>query len=165
MTWYKCWVSTASADLGGALHLWALPTTERSAISAEGTYDSLVALAAALPSSTSTPVAVLHASAGAESVCGEPVRTSASALAVGPVLVLPTELPGLRMRSVDLECREGVVDTAAAIASLTREVGLDDAEPQVAHRFGQPLGAALRADCAASLRRRSNCHCAARAAT
>ena len=124
------------SHLGGALHLWALPTTERSAISAEGTYESLVALAAALPSSTSTPVTVLHASAGAESVCGEPVRTSASALAVGPVLVLPTELPGLRMRRVDLECRDGVVDTAAAIASLTREVGLDDAEPQVAHRFG-----------------------------
>ena len=125
------------SHLGGALHLWALPATEGSAISAEDAYESLVALAAALPSSTSsTPVTVLHASAGAESVCGEPVRTSASALAVGPVLVLPTELPGLRMRRVDLECRDGVVDTAAAIASLTREVGLGDGEPQVAHRVG-----------------------------
>jgi acyl transferase domain-containing protein/acyl carrier protein len=124
------------SQLGGALHLWALPATEGSALSAEDTYESLVALAAGLPSSTSTPVTVLHASAGAESVCGEPVRSSASALAVGPVLVLPTELPGVRMRSVDLECVEGIVDTGAAIASLTLEVGLDDAEPQVAHRAG-----------------------------
>jgi malonyl CoA-acyl carrier protein transacylase len=134
----------------GIVHLWALPTDgadrpdrlEPAAVwplaPAEPAYDGLVALALALPDlPAGTHVRLLHVTAGAESVLGEPVKSVRQALSAGPTLVLPREIAGLQMRIVDL----GNEDLAFAraprcAATLADEVQLDALEPQVARRAG-----------------------------
>ena len=115
--------------LRGVINLWSLPGP--AALAAADSYTLLVALAAALPSgSPEAPMRILHCTAGAESVLGEPVHEPQAALAVGPVLVLPTEMPGLQLRSVDLAADAFDGDAIATEAAL---VGT---EPRVARRAG-----------------------------
>ena len=120
----------------GAVNLWNLPgATANAGLEA---YDNLIALAAALPAGSPTaPVRIIHVTAGAESVLDEPVHDVAAAHAVGPVLVLPAEVPWLSVRSVDLEWRTVGIDVASAVLALTAEVGLCANELQVAHRAGR----------------------------
>lgn len=121
-------------DLAGALSLWQVAAApdggnDRSAP------DCLVALAAALaPSIDERPLTVLHATIAAESVLDEPVRDPVAALALGPVLVLPTEIAGLRMRLLDVDHRGGQLDVARTAQALLREAANTDGESIVAHR-------------------------------
>lgn len=132
----RCLNEPAALPVVGIINLWSLPTATGTALDAQASYDLLVALATNLPAQGDSTLMLLHATAGGESVSGEPVREAAQALAMGPVLVLPTEVPGLRMRSVDLPCDNGLLNADAAVAALLREVRLGAIEPQVAWRSG-----------------------------
>ncbi|HVQ03123.1 MAG TPA: type I polyketide synthase, partial [Burkholderiaceae bacterium] len=118
-----------------AVNLWSLPGAQAVPADAPASYDMLVALAAAL--ATGADALVLHCTAGAESVLDEPVFHAQAALATGPVLVLPLEMPGLQMRSVDLDGRAGAWDDAAAASAIASEAALSAPEPQVARRAGR----------------------------
>lgn len=136
--------------LAGIVHLWGMPeagpatalatgqTPVRPAERREPGYDGLVTLAMALPDlSADAPLRLLHATAGAESVLGEEATGTRQALAIGPVLVLPHELPGLQMRAVDLESASLNASAAErAAAALADEAQLPEIEPQVARRAG-----------------------------
>ena len=99
------------------------------------TYRVLVALAAGLDAwDAAAPITVLVVSAGARSVLGEPVADPAAALPTGPVLVLPTEAPGLRIRSVDLAIGGVTGNPAEAARLLVEEAAADGAENFVAWR-------------------------------
>jgi acyl transferase domain-containing protein len=134
----------ASGPLAGIVHLgsllagphaarlcWPLPP-------ADPGYDGLVALACALPErGSSKALRVLHPTCGAESVLGEPVEDPTQAIAVGPALVLPAEMPGLLIRTVDVAAgAPGPTSHAATAAALGDEALLDDAESRVAYRAG-----------------------------
>ena len=97
-------------------------------------YVRLVALAQALATAGVSPVHVVVATAGVASVLDEPVATPAAALALGPVLVLPGEVPGLRMRCVDLERRGAAIDSDEASKALVEEAASMDREAFVARR-------------------------------
>ena len=118
-----------------AVNLWSLPGAQAVPADASAPYDMLVALAAAL--ATGAEARVLHCTAGAESVLDEPVLHAQAALAAGPVLVLPLEMPGLQMRSVDLDGRAGAWDATTAALAIAAEAALPAAEPQVARRAGR----------------------------
>jgi len=137
-------VGEASREpLAGIVHLWALPSGAAGAWRPlrphEPAYDGLVALALALPDlEPRAPLRLLHVTAGAESVLGEAVQSPHQALATGPVLVLPREIPGLQMRAVDLDAAAAGDPQAAPrlAAALADETLLTGIEPQVAHRAG-----------------------------
>jgi phthiocerol/phenolphthiocerol synthesis type-I polyketide synthase E len=113
-----------------AVNLWSLPSP--SALPAEQSYALLVALGGVLAGAV--PARVLHCTAGAESVLDEPILDAHAALAAGPVLVLPMELPGVQMRSIDLELHNGSIDVTVAARAIAAEAALPANEPQVARR-------------------------------
>ncbi len=128
----------AGSTLRGVLSLWSLPAFDAAPLVADASYHTLVAVAAAVQRDcVASSVRIVHATAGAESVFDEPVRDHLAALSAGPVLVLPTELPGLQLRSVDLALRDATVDIADAVRALIAEVGLPDTEALVAYRAGR----------------------------
>ncbi len=119
----------------GAFALWGLQTHPATpAQASQWLHHAPVALAAALAPTASEPVRMVVATAGAHSVLGEPVARSSGALAVGPVLALPLEVPGLRLRQLDLEA--GAADELAA-QQLFDEALARDEEDMVARRQGQ----------------------------
>jgi NAD(P)-dependent dehydrogenase (short-subunit alcohol dehydrogenase family) len=81
-------------------------------------------------------VRVIVATSGAESVLNESVRNPATALALGPVLALPTEVPQLHMRAVDLDLQDGAKSVDAAATALVEEAANADRENLVAWRGG-----------------------------
>jgi acyl transferase domain-containing protein/acyl carrier protein len=86
-------------------------------------YDSLIAIGTGLSAiARRSGVQLLYVTTRAQSVLSEQVVDPTAALAVGPVKVLPTEVPGLHVRSVDLDPR----DTAAAAANLVEEAAAID---------------------------------------
>nr|WP_294524335.1 type I polyketide synthase [uncultured Rhodopila sp.] len=98
-------------------------------------YAALIALASALDATaTGTPIRVIVASSGAQSVLDEPVVRPEAALLFGPVLVLPTEMPGVRLRSVDLEDRD---DVSTVAALLVAEAAAETEENFAAWRKGR----------------------------
>lgn len=101
-------------------------------------YDAVVALACALEAfDPSRPVRLIVAEVGAQCVLKEPVRSWQTALSFGPVLVLPTEFPGLQMRSLDLDDQGGAgVDPRAAAAAIAEEAAAQDEAAFVARRAG-----------------------------
>ncbi|MBI5722125.1 MAG: SDR family NAD(P)-dependent oxidoreductase [Burkholderiales bacterium] len=137
--------------LAGVVHLWGLrraaaQEARRAAAAAawpvlphEPGYDGLVTLALALPDlPIEAPMRVLHATAAAESVLGEAAQGVTQALATGPVLVLPREIPGLQMRTVDLDASDLEPAAAERAASMLADETQHAAiEPQVAHRAGR----------------------------
>lgn len=81
------------------------------------------------------PVRVIVATSNAASVFGEAVEDHRAALALGGVLVLPTEFPGLGMRQVDLD-RSGSSDLSQIARALVWECCSDDSESIIAYRSG-----------------------------
>src|SRR6185503_17244911 len=131
-------LQAAGPPIAGVIALWATEATD----GGRRAYDGLVALAEGLTRAASgTPVRVIVASAGSASVLDEPVLRPAAAVALGPVLVLPTEVPALRLRYVDLKVDldrcGGTVDPAAAGRALIAEAGSPDTELLVAWRCGR----------------------------
>ena len=129
-------VGSAHGPVAGAIVLWTAAPAE-----AEGSvtrhYHSLVALAAAVkPAFDRASVRIIVATCGAESVLDEPVRRPEGALVVGPVITLPTEVPGLHMRAVDLASVDGEAIEAAA-RQLVAEAAAADNENLVAWRAGR----------------------------
>lgn len=127
----------AGQPVAGAFALWGLPVHEGSDTQAiQWLHHAPVALAAALAPSAREPVRVIVATAGAHSVLGEAVARSVAALAIGPVLALPLEMPGLRLRQLDLEAA-GAESAESAAQGLLDEALARDEEDMVARRQGQ----------------------------
>ncbi len=101
-------------------------------------YDAVVALACALEAfDSSRPVRLIVATVGAQCVLKEPIRSWKAALSFGPVLVLPTEFPGLQMRSLDLDGEgDSGVDLRAAAAAIAEEARAQDQAVFAARRAG-----------------------------
>jgi acyl transferase domain-containing protein/acyl carrier protein len=121
--------------VAGAIVHW---NSIREGISPDGDlagYSALVALAEGVQDVASqSSFRVIVATEGGESVLDEPVINPEAALARGPVLTLPMELPGLNMRAVDLEMVDGRVDPKRAVRALLDEASSVDAQPFVARR-------------------------------
>ena len=95
-------VRSAHGSIEGAIYLGSSSADDRATGTAS--YHALVALAEGLEVSPSGPtLRIIVATFGAESVLNESVRNPAAALALGPVLALPTEVP----QSADEGCRFG----------------------------------------------------------
>ena len=123
----------------GAVFLWGVTAGNGEDVpSAETCYRALVALTEGLETfGRDLPLRVIVASTGAQSVLDEPIRRLDTSLNFGPVLVLPTEAEGLRMRSVDLDLPEAAVDHEAASRILVEEAASTDDESFVARRGGR----------------------------
>ena len=105
--------------------------------SALASYHALVALAEGLENSADTqPIRVVVVTFGVERVLDEPVRNPIGALVLGPVLVLPTELPYLQMRAVDLDLSAGAMFVESDAEAIVIEAGNPDQERMVAWRRG-----------------------------
>jgi NAD(P)-dependent dehydrogenase (short-subunit alcohol dehydrogenase family)/acyl carrier protein len=74
---------------------------------------------------------------GAQSVLDEPVQDVTTGLALGPVLVLPTEAPGLGARLVDFEAEFTTHGQNHVARALVHEAAKGDAENVVAWRGGR----------------------------
>ena len=127
----------AGHPVSGAWALWGLQDSPNTpAALSEAHHHAPVALAAALAPTAEAPQRLLIATAGAHNVSGEGVQDVAAALAVGPVLALPLELPGLRARQIDLDAA-ALSDPEALAQALVDEAGARDDEDLVALRQGQ----------------------------
>ena len=130
-------LSRADGGVQGAVHLWGLPADEtHTPLPAEDGYDLVVALAGAL-SSHGPRSTVLHVTTGLASVLDEPVTDYRAALAVGPALVLPLEVPGVSVRIVDLMPRGARLERDVAARAVAAEVGRLEHEPLIAWRSGR----------------------------
>ena len=119
----------------GVIHLWGIT---RDALAARGVYDALVALGVGLASDIGgESLHVLHASTGVASILDETAQQPLCALALGPILVLPTEHPGLHLRMVDLEVGDGMPDARRAAFALLREAAVHDGSIRSAWRGGR----------------------------
>jgi phthiocerol/phenolphthiocerol synthesis type-I polyketide synthase E len=126
-------VSASSGIVAGAILLRAKEATY-AAWDFEG-YSALIAVAAGLASwERDEPARVIVATVRSHSVIDEEVSKSAAAAVCGPVLVLPTELPGLQIRNVDLELQANAPDLAGAARALVREACSGGTESFVAFR-------------------------------
>jgi phthiocerol/phenolphthiocerol synthesis type-I polyketide synthase E len=95
---------------------------------------ALSALAEALHKAKSSGEArIIVATSGAASVLDERITRALKGLAVAPTLVLPTEVPNLLIRMVDIQARDPVIDAEQLLA----EAGSGDAERFVAWRYGR----------------------------
>jgi acyl transferase domain-containing protein/thioesterase domain-containing protein len=128
-------IREGGGTVSGALHLWLVTETPRDPVRLG--YHALVALASELRPTVETPAFVLVATEGGACVLDEPVRHPESALALGPVITLPAEIPGLRMRSVDLHLGDGRQAMEAAARDLVAEAATPDGENVVAWRGGR----------------------------
>ncbi len=130
-------VATSVGGVTGAIYLCG----PQRKISSEWTSDYLVpvVLAEHLQSATApgAGTTLLVASFGAQSVLDEPVRDPSASLAIGPVLVLPTEVPGLTMRAVDFDVPLSTHQIAATAQALVLEAAAADEERLVAWRGGR----------------------------
>ena len=120
----------------GAIYLGSGSVSDVSADLAS--YRELVAIAEGLDISPSgPPLPVIVATFGAESVLSEPAYNPAAALTHGPILVLPTEVPQLRMRAVDFEPYESPGPLQDIARALVEEAANPDLESIVAWRNGR----------------------------
>jgi len=131
-------VAASAGGVTGAIYLCG-PRSEISADRASD-YRASVVLAEQLqtvrvPGASAT---LLVASFGAQSVLDEPVRDRSASVALGPVLVLPTEVPGLTMRAIDFDpplSTEQIATTAQAL--VIEATNADSEERLVAWRGGR----------------------------
>lgn len=127
----------AGEAVAGVVVLWSL--IEASSSPAEQTqwlYHAQVALATGLSPTPQAPLRMVVATAGAHSVLGEPVAFAGAALAVGPVLALPMEMPGLQMRLVDIAPGTGPDNLDLNAHTLVAEALARDDEDLVVYRGG-----------------------------
>jgi phthiocerol/phenolphthiocerol synthesis type-I polyketide synthase E len=119
----------------GVMLLWGVGSD---ALSALDVYDALIALSTGLGlSDDAASVQVLYASSGVESVLDEVALHPESAVALGPALVFPTEMPRLRLRCVDLELSNGALEVRAATDALISEANSAESTTQTAWRRGR----------------------------
>lgn len=127
----------ADQPIAGAVLAWDVSAEEAKPVAGESTYNAIVALAEGMAlSAKGASIKVLTASVGGTSVLDEPVTNPEAAAALGSALGLPTELPGLRMRHIDLDCRNGKLDIDAAVEAMAQEAAFLDDETVVARRAG-----------------------------
>ena len=132
-------IAGSHGPVAGAIVLWDLPAADAAWVGypTRG-YAALVALAAALDArSDGTSAQVIAVSAGAQSVLDEPVVRPEAGLLTGPVLVLPTEMPGIRIRNVDLEAGGEMLDVCVIARILVAEAAADTDENFTAWRRGR----------------------------
>lgn len=128
----------AAAPVAGVLLLWSLVDADASAPrQLLMQFHAQVALASGLDISSAAPLRMVVATAGAHSVVDEAVAAPGTAVAFGPVLALPGEVPGLSMRLLDLAARLEAIETQAAAAAVVAEAAAGDAENLVARRAGR----------------------------
>ena len=101
-------------------------------------YAALVNLATGLEAhGDGDPVPVVAVTFGAQSVLDEPVVRPEGALLVGPTIVLPTEAPSVRVRSVDFELGAATPEVSAIARMLVAEAASDAAADFSAWRKGR----------------------------
>jgi acyl transferase domain-containing protein len=138
-------VETLLAEIGphgpvaGALVLLdAAPPDAAFASSPTRGYAALVNLAAGLEAhGDGAPISMIVVTCGAQSVLDEPVIQPDAALLVGPVIVLPTEMPSIRIRSVDVEAGDAELGIPAIASMLVAEAASDAAANFSAWRKGR----------------------------
>lgn len=126
-------------SVAGAIVLWDLAADDAAWVGfpTRG-YATLVALAAALDArDDATPAHIIAVSAGAQSVLDEPVVRPEAALLTGPVLVLPTEIPSVQIRNVDIEAGSEMPDVLVTARMLVAEAAADMDENFTAWRRGR----------------------------
>jgi phthiocerol/phenolphthiocerol synthesis type-I polyketide synthase E len=129
-------VRARDASVRGAIYVWNKAPAQT--VVANAGYDALVSLSEGLqPRFDQHNASVVVATFGAQSVLDEPVHDTTAALALGLVLVLPTETPGLAARVVDFEARFQLEEPAAVAKSLVSEAVRGDAENVIAWRGGR----------------------------
>ena len=102
------------------------------------TYAALANLAASLERhGDGAPPVVITVTAGAQSVLDEPIVWPDAALLFGPVIVLPKEVTGIRMRSVDVEIGDATPDVSAIARMLVAEAASGVEENFSAWRKGR----------------------------
>ncbi len=127
-------IASSPAEISGVIYAWEPTPADTSTFGDLAGYETLIRLAASLGEvGRAGRARVIVASHGGQSVFGEPVRRIGAAFAFGAVLALPSELPQVAMRSVDLD---HLTDVAVAARLLTAEAALRDEEPFVAWRAG-----------------------------
>jgi phthiocerol/phenolphthiocerol synthesis type-I polyketide synthase E len=116
----------------GAIYIWDAADPGGGAAAR---YSALVSLADSLQlTNDGRSASLVVATFGAQSVIDEPVRDLTASLALGPVLVLPTEAPGLSARLVDFEAERAAGAPIAVAKALIDESDRGDAESIVAWR-------------------------------
>jgi phthiocerol/phenolphthiocerol synthesis type-I polyketide synthase E len=130
----------AGSPVVGVIVLWSL-VEEGAGLQQllQSLYYDQVSLVLGLAPTPESALRVVVATTGVQSVLDEPVTFYEAAMAVGPMLALPIEMPGLQMRLVDLASTRhltvgGLEDAAVA---LVEEAGARDAEDLVARRDGR----------------------------
>ena len=117
------------------LHLWPV-TTSSSGRSLDQTLDlsfySLLFLAQAWADQDLGAVEIVCVSNGLQSVSGEHVVEPARATLLGPIRVIPKELPGTFCRSIDLD--RNIQDWGTAASDIIAECSLRSADACVAYR-------------------------------
>ena len=127
----------AGEPVAGVVVLWSLIDAGMpSAAQTQWLYHAQVALATGLAPTPQTPLRLVVATAGAHSVLGEPVAFAGAARAIGPVLALPMEMPGLQMRLVDIAPDTQPGDADLAARTLVAEALARDEEDLVVYRGG-----------------------------
>jgi acyl transferase domain-containing protein len=132
-------IERSHGSVVGAIVLWdqALADAAWVASPTRG-YAALVALATGLASrGDSAPISVIAMSVGAQSVLDEAVVRPDAALLFGPVMVLPTEVPGIRIRGVDFEPSDAMPNVDAMARMLVAEAASDITENFSAWRKGR----------------------------
>ena len=104
-------IGRARGPIAGAILLWSVGQDDTAAVASQGVGTSSDhALTAGLTEwGGETPVRIVAATVGGQSVIDEPARGYVAALLHGPAIVLPTEVPGLQARTVDLDTADGVM--------------------------------------------------------
>ena len=121
----------------GIIHLWNVGA-DAGATANHDTLHALMSLGRALLLEAPTsPLRLVVATSGAQSVTGELVTHPSRALAHGPVLVLPTEHESVQASLLDLADGGGDGWDALSGDALVAEARADDADQFVAIRSGQ----------------------------
>lgn len=122
------------AEVVGAVLL--MPLTQDGATAAYRAYQEIVRICEQLETwDRAEPVRVLVVCAGVWSILDEPVADHHAALALGPVLSLPYESPGLNLRLVDVAA--DLADVTLAAAAIASEAGIKAIETLSAWRCGR----------------------------
>ncbi len=125
-----------SAGLAGAVYV--LESSGDAARRNADAYYNLVGLAAALePETHRRALRLVVVTTGAAVVLDEPLHDLGASLSTGPVLVLPVEVPGLDVRSVDFASIDVDAALEAAAAAVAEEAVLPGTERQIARRRGR----------------------------